>query len=114
MDDFVRGGLSDERVARNEVTARRINEAIEDGRARRDGRAGFVCECGQLGCNRIIELALGEYEAVRSDARQFAVANGHESAVEEVVDRTPRYAVVAKRGVAGAIAENTDPRAGEP
>jgi hypothetical protein len=114
MDELVRAGLSDERVAHNEVTARRINEAIENGRVRHDGVAGFVCECGNLGCNRIIELALGEYEAVRSDARQFVVVNGHETDVEDVVSRTSRYAVVVKQGVAGAIAEHTDPRAGEP
>jgi hypothetical protein len=108
---IAKGALSDDRVAHNEATARRINEAIEEGRVSRDGVAGFVCECGQLGCNSVIRLALSEYEAVRSASRQFAVVNGHEAHFEQVVTRTPRYAIVAKQGSAGAIAEHTDPRA---
>jgi hypothetical protein len=100
-----------ERVARNETTARRVNEAIEAGRVTRDGLAGFLCECGRLGCNEVVELALGEYEAVRASARQFVIVDGHEADFDAVVSRTPRYAVVAKQGIAGTIAQQTDPRA---
>jgi hypothetical protein len=102
--------LDDDRVARNEVTARRINESIEDGRVNRDGLTGFVCECGQLGCNAIVELALGEYEHVRSRPRQFLVVDGHEAAFDIIVARRDRYALVVKEGFAGRIAETTDPR----
>jgi hypothetical protein len=99
-----------ERVARNEAAFRRVNEAIERGRQTREGLLGFVCECGRLGCNEIIELLLWEYEAVRADARQFAVRPGHQTGPEEVIDTHERYLVVAKRGSAGDIAEFSDPR----
>lgn len=104
--------LTDERVAYNETAARRVNEAIEEGRVERDGLSGFICECGQLGCNSVVELTLGEYEAVRSGSRQFLIVDGHEASFDSVILRWPRYAIVAKRGFAGAIAESTDPRAG--
>jgi hypothetical protein len=105
MDD-----VGAERVARNEAAFRRVNEAIERGRDTRDGLVGFVCECGQLGCNEIIELTLSEYEAVRADARRFAVRHGHEMGAEEVVEAHERFVVVAKKGGAGAVAELHDPR----
>jgi hypothetical protein len=98
-----------ERVARNEAAFRRVNEAIEQGRQTRD-LAGFVCECGRLGCNEIIELTLSEYEAVRADARRFVVRHGHELEVDEVIETHERYVVVAKRGGAGDVAALTDPR----
>ena len=99
-----------ERVARNEAAFRKVNEAIEAGRRTRDGLLGFVCECGRLGCNEIIELTVSEYEAVRADARQFAVRRGHETEAERVLETHERYVVVAKRGRAGEVAEFTDPR----
>jgi hypothetical protein len=99
-----------ERVARNEAAFRKINEAIERGRQTREGLLGFVCECGRLGCNEIIELFLPEYEAVRADARRFAVRHGHQTGAEEVLETHDRYLVVAKQGRAGDIAEFSDPR----
>ncbi len=98
------------RVARNEAAFRKVNEAIERGRETRDGLVGFVCECGRLGCNEIIELTVSEYEAVRADARRFAVRPGHQTDAEEVIEDRGRYLVVTKRGSAGDIAELTDPR----
>jgi hypothetical protein len=100
----------EERVARNEAAFRKVNEAIEQGRQTREGLAGFVCECGRLGCNEIIEMTLPEYEAVRADARRFAVRHGHELEFEEVIETHERYLVVAKRGGAGDVAALTDPR----
>ena len=101
---------AEERVARNEDAFRKVNEAIEAGRRTREGLLGFVCECGHLGCNEIIELSVSEYEAVRGDARQFAVRPGHETEAERVVATYERYVVVAKHGRAGDIAEFADPR----
>lgn len=99
-----------ERVARNEAAFRKVNEGIERGRQTREGLVGFVCECGRLGCNEIIELLPSEYEAVRADARRFVVRNGHETGPEDVLEAHERYLVVAKRGIAGDIAELRDPR----
>src|SRR5690349_15560238 len=58
MDDLQPdGALCEERVAHNEVVVRRVNEAIEEGLVNRTGTTGFVCECGQLGCNTVLELS---------------------------------------------------------
>jgi hypothetical protein len=102
------------RIARNEATFRRINEDIERGRDAEDESTliGFVCECGQIDCSRLIELTPHEYEQVRSDPCHFAIVDGHEvPSVEEVLERNTRYSVVRKRdGVGGQIAMSTHPR----
>jgi hypothetical protein len=101
------------RIARNEATFRRINEDISRGRDADDDTTlvGFVCECGQANCARLIEMTPSEYEHVRGDGRRFAVVPGHEiEPVETVVERNARYAVVRKRGRGGSIAEAMDPR----
>jgi hypothetical protein len=103
-----------ERIARNEATFRRINEDIERGRDTEDDATliGFVCECGMIDCSRLIELTPAEYEHVRRDPCRFAIVNGHEiPAVESVIERHDRYAVVRKgSGAGGKVAKATDPR----
>jgi hypothetical protein len=102
------------RIARNEATFRRINEDISRGHDRDDDATliGFVCECGKADCARLIEMTPAEYEQVREDGCKFAVVPGHEiTAVEHVVARTDRYAVVRKNEEAGVVAQATDPRA---
>ena len=96
----------------NEATFRRVNEGMEAAWDA-EGRHAFVCECGRLGCNMLIELTRTEYEAVRANPRRFALVDGHEiEEVEDIVDRTARYIVVEKRGRPEAeIVEHTDPRA---
>jgi hypothetical protein len=105
--------VDEARVALNEATFRELNEAIEDGRSTRSGVVGFLCECGVLGCNEVVELTISEYESVRADGRNFFVRPGHETEVDDVVDRQSSYFVVAKHGPAGRIAESADPRGGE-
>lgn len=102
--------LPDERIAHNETVARSVNEAIEAGRVTRDGRSPFVCECGQLGCNAVVEMMLSEYEAVRAHPRRFVLVAGHEAHFDEVVADGGDYEVVVKHGAPGRIAEETDPR----
>jgi hypothetical protein len=71
----------------------------------------FRCECAALDCNERIELTAGEYGRLRDDARRFVLVAGHELAdVEAVVGTGPGYVVVQKFGVAGATAEELDPR----
>jgi hypothetical protein len=100
-----------QRVAMNEATFRKVNEGMEAGRDA-GGRLTFLCECGRLGCNTLIELTREEYEHVRADPRRFALVDGHEMPdVEEVVERRERYVLVEKRGDPEAeVVENTDPR----
>lgn len=100
-----------ERAAAAEVNGRRVNEAIERG-AQGTGTAVFVCECGNLGCSATVELAIADYERVRSGFERFLVVPGHElEGIEEVVERHGSYLVVAKRDdQAAAIAYATDDR----
>jgi predicted ThiF/HesA family dinucleotide-utilizing enzyme len=99
-----------QRVAMNEATFRKVNEGMQA--AQPGGRMTFLCECGRLGCNKLIELTRDEYEAVRANPRRFAVIDGHEiDEVEDVVDRAETYVVVEKRERPEAeIVEHTDPR----
>ena len=103
----------EERVARNEATAREINEAIEDAHAESPGRQiRMICECGRDECERVIAITVAEYEQIRSDPIRFAVTRDHVVPdVEEVVDRTDRFVVVTKReGTPMDIAIDMDPR----
>jgi hypothetical protein len=100
-----------QRVAMNEATFRKVNEGMEAGQEP-TGLLTFVCECGRLGCNKLIALTRAEYEDVRANSRRFAIVDGHEiDEVEDVVERTDRYVVVEKRGLPESdIVEHTDPR----
>jgi hypothetical protein len=97
------------RIAMNEATYRTVNEAVRAD----DAGAGitFLCECGRLGCNQLIQLSRAEYEAVRSNPRRFAIVPGHEILdVEDVVERHERYAIIEKHADADDIVKPTDPR----
>lgn len=100
-----------QRVAMNEATFRKVNEGMEVGQDP-SGLLTFVCECGRLRCNRLIQLSRAEYEDVRKSPRRFAIVDGHEILeAEAIVERHERYLVVEKSGDAEAeIVEHTDPR----
>jgi len=102
---------SDEHVALNEASFREVNEGIEEGRSERDGLVPFLCECGEIGCNAVVELTLEEYESVRAGSRWFLVSPGH-GASFDVTERTgDRFDVVRKPdGPLGELADRTDPR----
>jgi hypothetical protein len=100
-----------QRIAMNEATFRKVNEGMEAGQEP-EGLLTFTCECGRLGCNKLIQLTRAEYEAVRANPRTFAIIDGHEiPEVEEVIGRHERYIVVEKGGQPEAeVVEHTDPR----
>jgi hypothetical protein len=104
----------EQRAARNEAISREINEGIEAAHraAESPEYVRMVCECTQAECSALIVISVAEYEAVRADARHFAVLNDHVTPdVEMVVRQTERFAVVQKReGDAAEIAEEEDPR----
>jgi hypothetical protein len=103
----------EQRIAGNEDVFRRVNEAIRSGQwpGEEDDPVAFRCECGQLGCSRMIELMLPEYERVRAHPRRFVMAHDHEvPEAETVIERHDGYVVVEKSGEAGRLAEATDPR----
>jgi predicted ThiF/HesA family dinucleotide-utilizing enzyme len=100
-----------QRVAMNEATFRKVNEGMEVGQDPA-GLLTFVCECGRLGCSKLIQLTRAEYEGIRGNPRRFAIVDGHELAdVEVIVERHERYVVVEKNaGIESDIVERTDPR----
>ena len=104
-------GENQRRIASNEGTIRDVNEGIERGLwpGDEDTPVGFRCECARLGCNRLVELTVREYEEVRSHPRWFLMAPGHEQDdVETVVATRPGYVIVEKRDQAGEVAEQND------
>jgi hypothetical protein len=101
------------RLASNEAVFREVNEGIERGQwpGEDSEPVGFRCECARLGCNRLLELTVPEYEHVRAHPRRFVMVRGHElPTVETVVEQMPGYLIVEKRDETGEHAEETDPR----
>jgi hypothetical protein len=99
-----------ERAAKNQSLFREVNERINhlsESALFRDS----ICECLDADCTDAVPLTGEEYERLRSVSNSFFVLPGHEiTRLEEVVDRTDRYLVVAKRGRGAAVAEKLDPR----
>jgi hypothetical protein len=97
-----------ERIARNQLLFRSINEKIE-GVNETFGWAAqtyaVLCECADTRCIEQVELTGAEYAAVRDQPGQFIVTVGHVYPEHERVVRTEqRYQVVEKTGLAGEIA----------
>jgi hypothetical protein len=107
------GEVREERLARNEVMFRTVNERI-DSIAATFGEGvpyEFVCECASRDCFELILLTLDEYERIREDGTRFLVYPGHQDIeIERVVDVHSGYLVVEKDGVAGLVALAEDPR----
>jgi hypothetical protein len=106
----------EERLARNEVLFRSVNEAIEQQALEFGGldEYEFICECAKAGCFERIALTLKEYESVRAEGTRFFVVPGHEDAeVELVIETHADFMVVEKDGYAGVVADQADPRSGD-
>jgi hypothetical protein len=105
------------RIAENESRFREANEKIEDAALRLEPDANtlpFVCECGRSECLQTIRLSLRDYEQARQQGTFFVCAPGHEitgDGVGRVVRQTHDFVIMEKLGLAGAIAEERDPRA---
>jgi hypothetical protein len=107
------------RIAENESRFREANEKIEDAALRLEPDANtlpFVCECGRSECLQTIRLSLRDYEQARQQGTFFVCAPGHEitgEGIGRIVRQTPDFVIMEKLGLAGAIAEECDPRAAE-
>jgi hypothetical protein len=104
--------MPDERSAYNEALFRDANEsvrAVQRDLGLADGRMPFICECHTPECRQIVRVLQTDYERIRRHGRRFLVAPGHEPG-GRFVERYDDYCVVEKDGVAGEIAEATDPR----
>jgi hypothetical protein len=90
--------LSSQRLARNQVIFREVNERLREmAAAVPDGKADYVCECSDVDCATKIELRLFEYESVRARPKTFFIVPGHERLeVERIVDELVSYTVVEK------------------
>lgn len=110
--------MSDERarrVGQNEALYRLVNEQIEgvnDEFGAVDDHFAVICECGHLECQERITVKRSAYEEIRSDPAQFILKPGHDAdEVEDVIESTGEYNVVAKRpGTPARVASQTDPR----
>src|SRR3954465_15781524 len=101
--------LDPRRVARSQAALRTLNEGIDTQPA--DGVIAFRCECGQLGCNRLIPLRRAQYEAVRLNARRFVIPPDHVVAgLERGGEAHAGHAVVETYPQASDFAERTAPR----
>jgi hypothetical protein len=106
-------GKKQRRAPANEAQIRDVNEGIERGQwpGEEDSPVGFRCECARVGCNRLIELTVREYERIRANPRRFVVVPGHEYPdIETVVAAGPRYLIIEKLNQAAEVAEEHDPR----
>jgi hypothetical protein len=102
--------------ARNEVLFREVNERVEEVNRGLDGgrneRMTFVCECGNTDCLEQIELTRPQYEAIRTNPKQFAVLPGHEDTrIAHVIEEHQGFLIVEKHGEAAEISVEHDPRA---
>jgi hypothetical protein len=105
---------SGEQRAKNESTFREANEKLE-GKvvelALTEERTPYLCECDDPSCTSIVRLTVPEYEAVRSNPRQFIVIPDHDSSPEQVVEEQEGFTVIEKTGEEGRLVEREDPRA---
>jgi hypothetical protein len=103
----------EERLAKNEVIFRDLNERIAHIAAPHgdDHVYEFLCECSNVDCTLRLPLTLVAYEDVRAVPTRFVVAPGHElPEIEEVLFRFDAYQVVKKHGDAAELAAAEDPR----
>ena len=90
--------LRRDRIARNEVLFREVNERVQEiaGGPVSD-TVLVVCECGRAECTTELTLTRNEYTTLRSDPVAFAVLPGHvEPSVEYVIAEKDSYVVVRK------------------
>jgi hypothetical protein len=105
------------RIAKNETLRREENERIQAHNASihwvNPPYADWVCECGNESCTEPVRLSVREYDEVRTHPTYFIVVPSEKHVVadvERVVQRTDRYWVVEKTGVAAEVSEDPDQR----
>lgn len=104
------------RIGQNEVVFREVNERLRElgeSFSLVTELAEFVCECADTSCTERVQMALAEYEHVRSDPKWFLIISGHQELdYERVIEEKAGYAIVEKLpGGPAGIAIRDDPRA---
>lgn len=104
------------RLALNEALFRDVNERIHDATKEYpglsvNGTQDYVCECSNADCTFHIRLSDEQYEHIRASGKTFVVAPEHYlPEIEDVVEKSARYWVVAKREDTGEYVALLDPR----
>jgi len=68
------------RAARNQSLFRVVNEKLKDLNAAFEdvvGTDAVACECADIECIETVEIAPGDYDAIRANPRHFVVRRGH-------------------------------------
>ena len=107
--------LSDERLAKNEILFRAVNERLDDlsEAIPWEKSTDYLCECSDTTCFANIELTKDEYERARSRPTAFMLVPGHERLeIERVIEDNERFLLVEKIVAVDAVQE-TDPRSDE-
>ena len=104
----------EERLVRNELLFRELNETIQTiahGQGEDAHVYDFVCECSNIDCTLSLPLTLEVYEDTRGAPDLFLVAPGHDlPEIEDVIRESEGFQVVRKRGGAAVLAARHDPR----
>lgn len=102
--------VSLERLARNQILFREVNERLREIVDVTAGPTDYLCECSNKDCTETLALSPEEYEGVRSSPNLFVVARGHEIlTIERVVGESDGYKLVEKINGADYAVRN-DPR----
>lgn len=89
--------ISLERLARNQVIFREVNERLREIADPADDFNEFACECSDPCCTERLELDNVQYAAVRSMPNVFMIVPGHERLESErVIDDDDRLMLVEK------------------
>ena len=109
MDSSLPQDEREARAARNQALFRAINEkltALNDAFESVMGTFTIACECANVGCVEMLDIAPEEYASVRAEPRHFVVLSGHVYPdVQRVVRERDGHTVVEKLGVAAEVAE---------
>lgn len=82
----------DETRRANERLVRAVGHIVEA-----EKHVPLLCECADPFCTEPVPMTLGEYEAVRSHPRRFALVPGHPLvAGERIVGKDSRFEITEK------------------
>jgi hypothetical protein len=76
---------SGEREAHRQVELRSTNELVAHAARAGSLRLTLACECGDEGCDGLLEATGDQYEAVRQHGSRFLILRTHENAETSVV-----------------------------
>jgi len=86
-----------ERLVRNQILFREVNERVRETIDDTEGPVEFLCECSNEACIETAGLEMKEYDRIRAHPNLFLVVPGHELLdVDRVVGQGPGFLLVEK------------------